>query len=136
MRGSDEVRDAMLRFYEVVSSSDVERFDEVVSPEARLVIGTAPGEWVTERDAMRFGVETEGVRLTAGSDPQGYEEGSMGWAVDEPAFGFPDGSAMRVRLTFVMHRQAEQWKMVHGHFSVGVPDEEVVALQRKWGTSP
>ncbi len=56
----------MLRFYEVITASDVASFDEVVSSQARLIIGTAPREWVTERDAMRFGVETEGVRLTAG----------------------------------------------------------------------
>ncbi|HEV3471699.1 MAG TPA: nuclear transport factor 2 family protein [Actinomycetota bacterium] len=126
----------MLRFYEVVSTSDVQRFDEVVSSDARLVIGTAPGEWVTKRDQMRFGVETEGVRLTAGDNPQGYEEGSMGWAVDEPVFGLPDGSEMRIRLTFVMHQEGGTWKILHGHFSVGVPDEDVANLQRGWGTGP
>ena len=136
MLESNEVRDAMLRFYEVVSSNDVESFDDVVSSQAQLVIGTAPGEWVTERAAMRFGVEAEGVRLSGGDSPTGYEEGSMGWAVDEPVFGFPDGSAMRVRLTFVMHQEAGAWRIVHGRFSVGVPDSEVVELQRKWGTSP
>jgi hypothetical protein len=25
------------------------------------------------------------------------------------------------------------WKLVHAHFSSGVPDEEVVALQQRWG---
>jgi ketosteroid isomerase-like protein len=125
----------MLRFYEVVSTGDLDGFDDVVSPDARLVIGTAPGEWVTERDGMRFGVETEGVQLSPGPSPQGWEEGSMGWAVDEPAFGFPDGSEVRVRVTFVMHRVDDAWKIVHGHFSVGVPDDEVIELQRRWGTS-
>jgi SnoaL-like domain len=86
MRQSAEVRDAMLRFYDRLSAGDVESFEELVSQEATLIIGTAPGEWVTERDRMRFGFEAEGVRLQAGDNPAGYEEGSLGWFVDEPSF--------------------------------------------------
>ena len=56
MQASAEVRDAMLRFYDRLSASDVGSFDELVSQEpATLIIGTAPGEWVTERERMRFG---------------------------------------------------------------------------------
>lgn len=107
-------------------------FDELVSGDpAALVIGTAPGERVTERERMRYGFEAEGIRLEA-RVPVAYEEGSMGWAVDEPSFSFPDGSAMRTRLTAVAHREDGRWKILHLHFSVGVPDEEVIELQRRW----
>ena len=122
MQQSADVRDAMLRFYDRLSASDVESFEELV------IIGTAPGEWVTERERMRFGFEAEGVRLEAGENPAGYEEDSLGWFVDEPTFFFPDGSAMQSRLTAVMHREDGRWKLVHMHVSVGVPDEEVVEL--------
>jgi hypothetical protein len=53
--------------------------------------------------------------------------------VDEPRFVLPDGSAYRTRLTAVVHREDGRWKIVHMHWSVGVPDEEVIALQRRWG---
>jgi hypothetical protein len=53
---------------------------------------------------MRFGFETEGVRIHA-AGPVGYEEGSLGWVVDEPMFFFPDGSAMKTRLTAVLRRE-------------------------------
>ncbi len=133
MQLSTEVRDAMLRFYDRLSASDVGSFDELVSQEsATLIIGTAPGEWVTERERMRFGFETEGFRIEAGEDPAGYEEGSLCWFVDEPTFFFPDGSSMDTRLTAVMHQEDGRWKLVHMHVSVGVPDEEVVELQRRW----
>ena len=80
MQQSAEVREAMLLFYDRLSASDVASFDQLVSQDpATLIIGTAPGEWVTERDRMRFGFEIEGVRIQAG-EPAGYEEGSMGWA--------------------------------------------------------
>ena len=135
MQPSAEIRDALLRFYDRLSTSDVESFDELVSQEpATLIIGTAPGEWVTERERMKFGFETEEFRIEAGNAPVGYEEGSMGWVVDEPTFTFPDGSAMDTRLTVVMHREDGRWKLVHMHVSVGVPDEEVVELQRRWSS--
>jgi hypothetical protein len=132
MQQSAEVKEAMLRFYDRLSASDVASFDELVSREpATLIIGTAPGEWVTERDRMRFGFETEGFRIEAG-DPTGYEEGLLGWVVDQPSFVFPDGSAMDTGLTAVMHQEDGRWKLVHMDVSVGVPDEEVVELQRRW----
>jgi ketosteroid isomerase-like protein len=132
MRQSQEVRHAILRYYDRISASDVASFDELVSEEpATLVIGTAPGEWVTERERLRFGFEAEGVRLEA-KDPVGYEEGSSGWVVDQPAFVFADGSVMQSRLTAVMHQEDGRWKLVHMHLSVGVPDEQVIDLQRRW----
>jgi hypothetical protein len=132
MQPSGEVREAMLRFYDRLSASDVASFDQLVSQDpATLIIGTAPGEWVTERDRLRFGFETEGVRIQA-AQPVGYEEGSLGWVVDEPMFFFPDGSAMKTRLTAVLRREDGAWKLVHMHVSVRVPDDEVVELQKRW----
>lgn len=132
MQRSDAVRDAMVYFYDRLSASDVARFDELVAPDAALIIGTAPGEWVTERDRMRFGFEAEGLRLVTGGAAIAYEEGSMGWVADEPTFYFPDGSAMRTRLTAVLRQEGGRWALVHMHVSVGVPDEEVLELQRRW----
>jgi hypothetical protein len=132
VRHSEEVREAWLRFCERLSAGDVASFDELVSQEpATLIIGTAPGEWVTERERMWFGFEAEGVRLEA-KDPVGYEEGSLGWVVDQPAFVFADGSVMQTRLTTVMRQEEGRWKLVHMHLSVGVPDEGVVELQQRW----
>jgi hypothetical protein len=132
MRQSANVRETILRFYDRLSAGDVGSFDELVSQEpATLVIGTAPGERVNDRAGLRFGFEAEGVRIEAG-DPLGYEEGSLGWVVDEPTFFFPDGSGMQTRLTAVMHWEDDRWKIVHMHVSVGVPDEEVVELQERW----
>jgi hypothetical protein len=54
---------------------------------------------VRSRRPPRPSSETEGVTLTAGESPEAFQEGGPGWAVDGPLFGFPDGSAMRVRVT-------------------------------------
>jgi hypothetical protein len=134
MEESTEVRDAVLAFYEGVTAKAVERFDDIVSGHpSTLVIGTAPGEWVTERPRLRFGFEAEGLSLEPGPRPTGHREGTMGWYVDEPWFGFPSGGGMRTRLTGVLRQEEGRWKIVHLHFSVGVPDEDVQELQARWG---
>ncbi|HSO30076.1 MAG TPA: nuclear transport factor 2 family protein, partial [Candidatus Sulfomarinibacteraceae bacterium] len=106
MEESPEVRDAVLQFYEGVTRKALERFDDIVSTDpATLVIGTAPGEWVTERPRLRFGFEAEGLTLEPGEHPVGYREGGMGWFVDEPYYGFPGGGGMRTRLTAVVRKE-------------------------------
>lgn len=131
MRESSSATEAWVRFCEGVTEGRIDQFDDIVSQEAKLIIGTAPGEMVTERERMRFGFETEGVTLESRS-ARGYEEGSLAWVVDEPRFGFPDGSSFYCRVTAVVRREEAVWRLIHAHFSVGVPDEEVVSLQRKW----
>ena len=56
----------------------------------------------------------------------------MGWIADAPTFGFPDGSTLSIRLSAVFRRHDDRWKVVHGHLSVGIPDEEVVELTQRW----
>ncbi len=131
MKESAAVVDAWRRFCDGVSNKRVDQFDDIVSKEAMLIIGTAPGENVTDRDAMKFGFETEGITLQIRT-ARGFEEGPLGWVVDEPRFGFPDGSGMDCRVTAIMRNEGGTWRLVHAHFSVGVPDDEVVELQRKW----
>jgi len=134
MEESIEVRDAVLGFYNGVTNKEVERFDELVSTHpATLVIGTAPGEWVTERPRLRFGFEAEGLAVEPGPAPIGYAEAAHGWFVDEPRFILPNGTGFRTRLTAVLRQEDGRWKIVHMHWSAGVPDEEVVALQERWG---
>lgn len=131
MEDSAAVMQAWLRFCDGVSQGRVKDFDDIVSAEAKLIIGTAPGENVSDRERMRFGFETEGVTLESRS-ARGFEEGALGWVVDEPRFGFPDGSGMDCRVTAVLRNETGTWRLVHAHFSVGVPDDEVVELQRRW----
>ncbi len=79
MEQSVAVRDTMLRFYDRVSASDVYAFDDLVSDDpTTLVIGTAPGEWVTQRDRLRYGFEEEGRSIEAGPSPIGWQQASAG----------------------------------------------------------
>jgi hypothetical protein len=132
MERSGAVCDAILGFFEAFSSGDPQRFaDALASVEGVSVIGSAPGEGHDDREswiaAYRKGMAggMAGTRLEGG-EPRGYEEGSLGWGVDTPSFVLPDGSRLSTRLTAVLRREDDRWKIVHLHFSVGVPDEEAV----------
>jgi ketosteroid isomerase-like protein len=133
MEASEEVRDGFLRFCDAVKANDVGSFDDVVSEDdATLVIGTAPGERITDRDRLKFGFRTEGYWIEP-SAPVAYAEGGMGWVADDVNLHFPDGTEVATRVTAVLVKEDGAWRLVHAHFSVGVPDEEVADLQERWG---
>ena len=136
MQSSGGVTRAIMRYYES-ASGDVAAFDRVLTGQpTAIVTGTGPGEGTEGRDRWlaAFGHLVEalpGLRIEP-TDLRGWEEGALGWAVDEPTWVFPDGSAMKTRLTAVTRLEEGEWKLVHAHFSVGVPDEEVIELQARW----
>lgn len=132
MRQSETVREALGRFYDRFSAGDPEAFAAgLADVEGVSVIGTGPDEGHWSRDdwisGYAEGVDTwaAGLRLE-GADPRGWEEGTVGWATDTPRFVFPDGGTLPTRLTGVLRREDDEWKIVHLHFSVGVPDEQAV----------
>jgi hypothetical protein len=131
MQRSDALREAVLLFYDRFSANDVASFDDVVSAEATVIIGTADDEWFTDREPLRGGFGYDGLQLVAG-DPQAWEEGDVGWVADRPVMQSARHGAIRTRFTGVFRREDGRWKLVLSHFSAGVPDEEVVDLQRRW----
>ena len=139
MQPSAEVRDTLLRFYEVFSPEDPQSVTQMIAQQAEgvLAIGTA-GEWLEGREQLLAALEAqmnemEGFRMEAGEEPHCYEEGSMGWVADRPRVVLPDG-IISTRLTGVARQEEGEWRFVHLHLSVGVPDEEVVELQRRWSS--
>ncbi len=131
MEESSEVRDALRTFYERFSAHDPDGFADIIATtDGVSVIGSGPGEGHDDRDAW-IGTYAEfipqlGMRLEGGASPRGWAEGSVGFAIDEPRFLMPDGSFLPTRLTGVVRKEGDAWKIVHLHFSVGVPDEEAV----------
>jgi hypothetical protein len=126
MQESPDARQALLRFYEAFTEATpgaVDLFERsFTGRDDLLIVGTAFHEWVDGRDRGREAWGMEGIALEPG-DPVAWEEGDVAWAADRrPAFAVGDMRAP-IRLSVVMLKEDGAWKIQHGHFSVGVPDE-------------
>jgi SnoaL-like domain len=137
MQESPGARDALLGFYEAFSDAapgDVELFDRVFTREDDLlIVGSAFHEWVAGRESGKQAWGMEGVGLEAG-DPVAWEDGNIAWAADKPFFVVGDMRAP-IRLSAVMVKEDGAWKIQHGHFSVGVPDEVAFENATEWSTA-
>lgn len=131
MKPSTTVLAALFDFYARRTVGDLASFDDLVSEQPTAFIGTAPGEWFADRERLRRGFAWA-VRLDPGPTPQAWEEGTVGLAADEPTMTIPGGTVIRTRLMMVFRREAGAWKVGGYHFSAGVPDDEVEALQGRW----
>jgi hypothetical protein len=135
MEPAPDIVKALLFFYDRRSAGDADAFDRVISRENRLHIGTGPGEWLEDVDRLRRGFSGFPLTLEAGTHPQAWAEGTMGWAADEPIMTFGE-VRIETRLLAVFRSEDGAWKMVAAHFSAGVPDDEVTDLQRRWASAP
>ncbi len=132
MEHSDELRDLMLRFYEATTSGDLSFLERHVSrQEGTVFVGTDPNEWwegfEAFAEAMRAQSEAmEGEMQIVAGRLQAYQEGSIGWVIDRDAsFRLPDGTEIPFRNSCVFHLEDGEWKLIHGHTSIGVRNEEL-----------
>jgi ketosteroid isomerase-like protein len=130
---SQELLDLLAAFYRAAQASDMDALERLISHSgSALMIGSDPQEWWSGYDDIRrvFIAQMEemgGFPLSPG-DPVAYAEGTMGWIADRPTLALPDGK-LEMRVSFVAHREDGQWRLVHGHFSIGVSNEETVGQE-------
>jgi hypothetical protein len=104
---SEDVKQAMLEFYERFSAGDVAAFaEQITEQDDALVIGTDPSQWAVGHDTWVAGYravieEMPGLRLRPGDRLTAFQEGSMGWAADQASILLPDGSDIPLRITAV-----------------------------------
>jgi ketosteroid isomerase-like protein len=131
MEQSDELRDLTLRFYKAATTGDLSFFDRHVSRQEGVVfLGTDPNEWwegfEALREAMRAQSEEMGGMQIVPGRLHAYREGSVGWVIDRDAsFRLADGTEIPFRNSVVFRREDGEWKVVHGHSSIGVSNEEM-----------
>jgi ketosteroid isomerase-like protein len=124
----------MLELYRRLSSGDPAVLGEYISTEEdAFVLGTDWDQFEDGRDAwiaaykVQTG-ETPEFRIEPGERLRGQEEGSVGWAVDQPNWVFGDGTAIPIRITALFRQEGGGWKVVNAHFSFGVPDARLEEL--------
>lgn len=140
MERSGDVRDAVERFIHRFGAGDLDGFDASISAdEEAFIIGTQ--RWVGDRaewvgnfralvDKNLVGPGGLGLRIDA-DEIRAFGEGAFGWAVAWIAFVFPGGDRLPARFTAVLRHEGGDWRIVHAHISVAVPDE--VALKQAGG---
>jgi hypothetical protein len=132
MTPSPEILETMLALYRHMLLGESDAANALISTDpATLLIGSA-GEWVDDQAVMRGTYQVDAEGLIAGDHPVAYANGDVGWFADQPTWRFADGSEAQMRMSAVLQREADGWRMVHSHLSVGVPDNECVMLQRRW----
>lgn len=133
MQESQAVREAVELFYERLSAGDVKGTAGTISvDEDSFVIGTQnigtgrPAWLDSVQENATYGIAFEGGAV------RGFEEGEMGWAVDEPTIVLPDGTRLTLRMTAIVRREDGVWRLVHQHYSWAVPDEVGMASAQAW----
>ena len=132
MAPSAEVRDTMLEFYRRMLAGEADGANDLISRDPAMIFIGSAGEWVDDQATLRGGTQVETEGLEAGPNPVGYANGEVGWFADQPEWVFADGSRALMRMSAVLQREPEGWRIVHAHLSVAVPDNECVMLQRRW----
>src|SRR5690349_5796999 len=101
MQESSEVRDAVVRYCELVGEADVDGADGLIDDDVAIVVGTAPGEghedhegWVEGFEALT--TDMPGLRIHPG-EVRAFAEDSFGFAVFEPTWHLPDGGTIPTR---------------------------------------
>ena len=127
---SSEIEQVLQTLAAAMTASDGAGVEKLLSSQALRMVGSDPAEyWGPEPDEVRpkllAQVEAMGGQLAfeTGS-PEGYAEGDVGWVADQLTLRLPDGSAVPLRFTGVVHREDGSWKFVQAHLSAGVANEE------------
>ena len=131
MQPSEEVKEYILDFYRRLNEADPSDFEALIvaNPAGCLVVGTGPDDWITDAADLKQAFVEPPHTIDAG-EVEAWEDGHLGWLTDTPSFGFSDGSTFPTRVTAILRKEGGSWRMLHSHFSVGIPDEEAIAMHR------
>ncbi len=132
MQPSPELRDLTNRIAQAVGHGDMAILERHISRQADVgFLGTDPDEWWTDLASLRQALLAQrdaGVDGLPG-EPLAYADGEVGWAVDRGLRFRVGEEETPFRMSVVYRREDGEWKMVHFHSSLGVPNEEVVGVE-------
>ena len=124
----DEVRAVFNQVIEAQNAGDAERVRSMLSERPDAVhIGTDAEEWWTSGqvvDAVAAASGGDDIRAVA-DDIDVHIHGDIAWAEGRGRFTRADGAERPVRMTGVLVREDNQWKVVQSHASIGVPNADI-----------
>jgi ketosteroid isomerase-like protein len=124
----DEVRKVLDEMIEAQNAGDAGRLRSMLSERPDAVhIGTDAEEWWTSGqvvDAVAAASGGDDIRAVA-DDIDVHIHGDIAWAEGRGRFTRADGAERPVRMTGVLVREDNQWKVVQSHASIGVPNPDI-----------
>ncbi len=132
MQPSPELLDIVLKNYKKEGSEggpqDVARLF-YSTQEGVIVLGSEPEDWHEDQESIARLFGSAGSQLNITVDTlRAYCEGSVGWTADQVRLKLPNGVEIPIRHTRVFHKENGEWKVVHLHVSVAVPDAKIDLL--------
>jgi ketosteroid isomerase-like protein len=130
VESSPELRDLVASWFQAATRGDSSMVDRYVSRDSGVrLIGSDPAELFAGpavADFLRGEVEASGGNASfAPSETEAFSEGTVGWAITRLTITLPDGRSVSPRWSSVFHREDGEWKFVHTHASIGVPNDQV-----------
>jgi hypothetical protein len=123
IRPSEELVGVAQALYAAMGAGNAAKVEALysLSPHA-VFLGTDRNEFWTDSEQHNQDVrpywERSGNVVSPG-ELLAFECGDVGWIIDRPTIHLASGQRFDTRLTLVLHREAEAWKIVHAHASVG-----------------
>ncbi|HUQ39335.1 MAG TPA: adenylate/guanylate cyclase domain-containing protein [Acidimicrobiales bacterium] len=131
MEPSPELGAVIRRLMGALCGGDAESLRTLASRQpGALWVGSDPDEWWGDPshavEVMAIQCEELGGGYPFEVDHvEAHEEGSVGWASVRVRAALDSGQ-VPIRMTFVCHLEASQWRVVQSHWSIGVPNESVL----------
>src|SRR5512147_1217945 len=128
LRPSEELRAVTARHWAALRRHDPDAFIARLSMmDGVTFIGSDQSEYVDDPDSLvRYTwqqFDALPVFPVGEAQIDAWSEGDFGWAVVRSTV---EAATVRgLRATIIFHLEQDEWKIVHGHFSVGAPNEEV-----------
>jgi hypothetical protein len=121
MERSREIEGFAERLYELMRAGDGAGAAALLADGDLVFVGTDPDEWWDTSEAAKAAFR-EQLEATGGFDIHssrlvGFADGDVGWLADQPMMRI-GGQEVPMRMTGVVHRGADGWRMVQGHLSV------------------
>ncbi len=131
MDASEELKNATCQFYEYQASGDFNAILRLVARhEGTVIVGTDPKELWIGYDAIKRSLDVAppeggvGFKIIPG-ELCAFVEGTTGWIVDPYARMQVEGGRMiPIRVTTIFHQEDGEWRIVHQHYSIPVPNEQ------------
>jgi class 3 adenylate cyclase/ketosteroid isomerase-like protein len=130
---SGELHAVTTRFWQAFVRGDADAaIGRTSTMDGVTFLGSAENEYLDDPDRIRAAIQLNfdllGEFPIGAAEIEARAEGTVGWAVVRGSLAAPDGPR-EMRATLVFHLEQDEWRIVHHHYSVAVPNPETFGME-------